>query len=342
MAAAIQETPFNWADFMRCYLIERILSSFDISADVVRFVAACVLKCGTPTDTTRRVIDRMLKSASVIRSSGHRAGALSAIAAFLFQAGYVEEAKSVVQQALGDTASLKNIQEKSETLSTIVLDIATTRDMDRARDVARHALAIAQSNNYSWSKAISVSEVACALRKIGDDTLAKEAFSIALNAAWDVHDIDDRAYALCAVAGAMERAGDKTAQNVFRDAVSQFGTAMPPEEIEDEFHAIYFDYQVRSGRDLDSLFQTALELKGRKAALRSLAERLAKLVVDGDYPHGSHSERNIDRLCDRKVFLRLADEEAAICASGEPTLTLRALFEALLEDTAPARDGIPR
>jgi hypothetical protein len=333
MAAAAKETPFNWADFMRCYLIERTLSSFDISTDVVRFVAASALKCSTPTHI-RTTIDRMLKSASAIRSSGDKAGALSGIAAFLFQAGYVEESRSVVKQAFDETTSIQNIQERSETLSTIVLDIATVQDMDRAKDVARQALAIAQSSDFSWSKAISVSEVAYALKKSGDEALAKEAFSIALKAAWDVPDNDDRAYALCAVAAAMNRAGDKNAKYVFRDAGSQFyGSGMPPEDIEDEFRSIDFDYRARSGRDLDSLFQTALEFKSnqRQTALRQLATRLAKAVVDGDYPHGTGDERNIDRLCDREAFLRLAAEESPIWASGETTLTLRALCQAIVE-----------
>ena len=68
--AAAHETPLNWADFMRCYLIERALSYLEISADAVRFLAACLQ--GAPADT-RKVIDRMLEAASAIQSSGEKA-----------------------------------------------------------------------------------------------------------------------------------------------------------------------------------------------------------------------------------------------------------------------------
>ncbi|MCU0559564.1 MAG: ATP-binding protein [Desulfobacterales bacterium] len=343
MASAARETPLNWADFMRCYLIEQILSSQDPGADVVRFIAACIQECGAPADT-RKIIDRMLESASVIRSPSEKAGALSATAAFLFQVGYVEEARSVVHRAFDEAASIENIQEKSETLSTIVLDIATILDHERAKDIARRALAMAQSSNFAWSKAISISEVAYALAKIGDEALANEAFSMACNAAWDVHDPDDRAYALCAVAAAMDRAGDeKGAESLFRDATAQLYAWSPPEEVEDEYRAIYVDYRARSGRDLDTLFSIALEIKDRnqrQAALRSLAARLAKAVLDGDYPHGSRCKRNVDRLCDREVFLSIAAEDAPTSASGEATLTLRALCEAIVECAPQAQDRV--
>jgi hypothetical protein len=36
--AATQERPLNWVDFMRCYLIERTLGSFELSADVFRLL----------------------------------------------------------------------------------------------------------------------------------------------------------------------------------------------------------------------------------------------------------------------------------------------------------------
>ncbi len=112
-----------------------------------------------------------------------------------------------------------------------------------------------------------------------------------------------------------------------------------------EFRAIYLDYRARSGRDLGSLFSMALEIKDgnqKQAALDKLAARLAKAVLDGDYPPTSRGERNINRLCDRAMFLRLASEDdAPTSASGEAALTLRALCQAIVECTPQAPEGVP-
>jgi hypothetical protein len=343
MAVARGEVAKEWADFLRCYLIECVLASKDVGADAVGFVAACALKCDVP-ENTQSISDQMLISVSAIESRAGRAAALSAIATFLVRAGQLEEAKRVSKQALEESKSIENIQEKSKALSTIVLDVATIQDVSLARNIARQALAIAQSGNFAWSKAIAMGEVAYALAMLGDQAQAEAAFSAAQSAAWAVPDNEERAYALCAVASAMERAGDKSAQSVFRDATSQlYSHGRPPEEIEEENFAIYLDYRARAGDDLGSLFSGALDIKNaarRRSALDSLATRLATMVLDGNYPPMSRRKHDIDRLCDRATFIRLAELDEPVSGKSEAGLTLGTLCDALVACTPPTYRAI--
>jgi len=185
--------------------------------------------------------------------------------------------------------------------------MATIQDRERAKDIARKALAHGAVEQLRWSKAISISEIAYALAKIGDEALANEAFSMARNAAWTSIPRRPRLRVVC------RRRGDgsgwhEKGRSPVQGSTEQLYTWSPPEEIEDEYRAIYVDYRARSGRNLESLFPIALEIKDRnqrQAALHSLAARLAKAVLDGDYPHGSRGERNVDRLCDREMFLSI-------------------------------------
>jgi tetratricopeptide (TPR) repeat protein len=328
MNVAVQEEPPDWIDFMRSYLLERTFDSFELSADVIRFIASNAGQNGQ-LKGARRVIDQALGRASNIKESAEKAKALSTIATFLFQVGLAEDANKIMERAIQEAELIKHKQDKSETLSWLVLDMARVRDPESAKDLGRRALAIAKSTHFSWAKAISISSVACALSRIGEEKLAREAFSEAENAAWHVDDPDDRAYALCAVGAAMEQAGDESSQILFRDAWSQaFGIYG---ELEDEFKGIYVDYRAKSSADPDSLFAMALEIQNRgqrHQALRRLGERMAKMVLYGNYPRQSGGKLDIDRLCDRATFLSVASEEANLPI--ESTFTLRGLCKAIL------------
>ena len=93
----------------------------------------------------------------------------------------------------------------------------------------------------------------------------------------------------------------------------------------------------------EALFVVSLEINDetqREMALRSLATRLAKAVVDGDYPPGSRRGRDVNRLCDRTSFLRLAAEEAHDLAPDAGPLTLQALAEALVMGDSRVRGTV--
>jgi tetratricopeptide (TPR) repeat protein len=334
MNAAAQESPLNWVDFMRCYLFERILGSFELSADLMKFIASSVAQT-RGTAEARKTIDRALDLASSIRVPDEKARTLSTIATCLYNIGFIQDAKEIAEQAFAETRVIDNLSVKSETLSALILNMARVKQLEYVKEVASKALSIAQSISFNWSKAISISSVACALSQIGEEALAKQAFSEALEAAFHVEDGDDRAYALCAVGAAMEQAGEKgAAEDAFRNAVSQFYSSGAPDEIEDEFRSIYVDYRAKFGQNLDSLFSKALEISDRAqrgVALRRLAERLAKMLLYGSYPRESGGDLNIDRLCDRGAFHTIVSEETELSVVSDNRLTLCGLCEAILD-----------